>query len=426
MFDMELRFVNRQHELRELDAHAAEGGLLVVYGRRRVGKTRLLTHWLEKRRGLYSQAIEASKEQQLEQLVADVRGGLELALTPRTLGELLEVLDAGSRDFVLCLDEFPYLAASDPSLPSVLQRWLDHRRRKRSALILAGSSTRMMNDLFLNRSAPLFGRARKVLEVPPMSYAAFCKACGQSPVARDAFTRFAMVGGVPRYWEMVRRHQSPIELADELFFGTSPMLEFEPARLLRDENVAGLTAPAVLEAIGRGAHKPSEIAARLSTAQTNLSRQFQVLLDARLLHRELPFGESARSTKRTLYRISDPTLRFWFHVYSPHRSRWRSYSDEQKTKLLDDHASTIFEDQLRAHWPGAARYWEGDAEFDLVREEQRRLVVSEVKWSALSAAERAGQTRALTARFARSALGRSHPGATFEVLDQRALRLLAG
>lgn len=253
---MELDFVNRAEELRLLDDHAAEGGLLVVFGRRRVGKTRLLTHWLRRRQGLYSQAIEASKEQQVAQVFEDLKPGLATSLTPRTFAELLELVDLQPKDLVLCLDEFPYLVAADPSLPSVLQRWLDHRKRKRGSLILSGSSTRMMNDLFLNRSAPLFGRARRIVEVAPMSYRAFCKACGQNPAARESFVRFSLVGGVPKYWEMVRRGQDSVALAEELFFGSAPALEFEPARLLKDEGVSGLTAPAVLEAVGRGANKP--------------------------------------------------------------------------------------------------------------------------------------------------------------------------
>lgn len=421
---MELDFVNRAEELRLLDEHVAEGGLLVVFGRRRVGKTRLLTHWLRRRQGLYSQAIEASKEQQVAQVFEDLRPGLTTTLVPRTFSELLELVDLQPKDLVLCLDELPYLVASDPSLPSVLQRWLDHRKRKRGSLILSGSSTRMMNDLFLNRSAPLFGRARRIVEIAPMSYRAFCKACGQNPSSRESFVRFSLVGGVPKYWELLRRGQDSVALAEELFFGSAPALEFEPTRLLKDEGVSGLTAPAVLEAVGRGAHKPSEIAGRLGTPQTNLSRLLQVLLDARLLQRELPFGESVRSTKRTLYRIADPTLRFWFHVYSPHRSRWRTYAREEKAKLLEDHASTVFEDQLRGLWPGSARYWEAGVELDVVREERHGLVVSEVKWAALSKPEKNGLQQQLEARFRQTTLGRAQPQVRFEVLDASALRLL--
>lgn len=422
---MELEFVNRKRELAELDRHARDGGLLVAFGRRRVGKTRLLTHWLKRHQGLYTQAIEASKEQQLAQVYEDLTAHLGTNLVPRSFGDLLELLDLGPRDVVLCVDEFPYLVASDPSLPSVVQRWLDHRRRKGSALVLTGSSTRMMNDLFLNRGAPLFGRARRFLDIAPMSYAAFCGACRLNPVAHDSFARFSLVGGVPHYWELMRRGHSPVDVAEDLFFGPSPALEFEPSRLLADEGVSGMNAPAALEAIGRGAHKPSEIAARLGTAQTNLSRLFQILLDARLVSRQLPYGESIRSTKRSLYTITDPTLRFWYSVYSPHRSRWHTYPAAQRQKLVGDHAATIFEDRIRARWPDAQRYWESDVELDVVRVEGKGLVVGEVKWRSVSKAERASLRDALEAKFRRTTLAKKFSNARFEVFDVGALKELA-
>lgn len=421
---MRLNFVNRARELHELEEHARAGGLLVVFGRRRVGKTRLLTHWLARHRGLYSQAIEASKEQQLAQVFEDVRHGLPAGVEPRAFSELLELLDLQSKKFILCLDELPYLVTSDASLPSVLQRWLDHRKSHRSSVILAGSSTRMMNDLFLNRGAPLFGRARKILEIAPMGYGAFCKACHQDSAAKESFIRFSLVGGVPKYWEQVTSNQSVVALAEALFFGFSPALEFEPSRLLKDEGITGVNAPSVLEAIGRGAHKPSEIAARLATQQTNLSRLFAVLIDARLISRELPFGESLRSTKRALYRLIDPTLRFWFAVYSPHRSRWSTYSLEMKRKLLEDHASTVFEDCVRARWPSSARWWEADLEIDCVRLEGDELVVSEVKWATLSSVQRASLQAALEAKFQRTPLSSKYPNARFEVLDTTTLASL--
>jgi AAA+ ATPase superfamily predicted ATPase len=329
--------------------------------------------------------------------------------------------------WILCLDEFPYLVNSDPSLPSVLQRWLDHSQPKQSLLLLSGSSTRMMNDLFLNRSAPLYGRARKLVHVRPMSYAAFCGACRLNPAEPESFSQFSIVGGIPKYWEFVDPKASALELAEKLFFGFAPYLDQEPARILRDEGIAGLNALSLLEAVGRGAEKPSEIAARLGTAQTNLSRLLQQLLDASILELELPYGESVRSTKRTHYRIQDPALRFWFRVYSPHRSRWHDYSDHQKQKLLNDHASTVFEDFCRLQFTDATRYWEGDLEFDLVRSESRdgelpTLVISEVKWKRLTLAERRQIERKLAATWQRSALKHKHANVIFEVLDSSILR----
>ena len=191
-----------------------------------------------------------------------------------------------------------------------------------------------------------------------MHYGAFCQACGLKPADDQSFERFSLVGGIPKYWEFVDAKASALQLADELFFGFAPYLDQEPTRILRDEGIAGLNAVSVLEAIGRGAEKPSEIAARLGTAQTNISRLLQQLLDASILEREIPFGENLRSTKRTLYRIQDPSLRFWFRVYSPHRTRWQQYDKQKKTRLLHEHAATVFEDFCRQQYVEAARYWE--------------------------------------------------------------------
>jgi len=415
-----MEFVNRDAELRELDAAAKRGGLLVVFGRRRVGKTRLLRQWLQSRDGLYSQAIEAQRDLQIQQVFADLRPQLETQLVPKTWPELLEILALQKRRWVVCLDEFPYLTAVDASLPSQLQKWLDHSLPRGCLLIVTGSSTRMMNDLFLHRAAPLYGRAQKLLHVQPMDYAAYCDACDLRPGEPESFEKFACVGGIPKYWEFLEPGQDVVALAESLYFDYAPYMEQEPQRILRDEGVIGLNAAAVLEAVGRGAERPSEIAARMGTAQTNLSRLLQQLLDASILTRELPFGESVRSTKKTLYRINDPTMRFWFRVYSPHQSRWRTYAATEKRKLIHDHAATVFEDFCRARFAGGQRYWERDIELDLVApdpNDAKRLFVAEVKWRSLSAGERKNTLRQLESKWSRCTLRSRYPRVRFEVID---------
>jgi hypothetical protein len=422
---MDFDFVNRERELEELEEAARSGGLFVVYGRRRVGKTRLLRRWLQRRGGLYSQAIEASPEVQIQQVFRDLRPALGTEIVPKTWGELLEILALRKGRWALCVDEFPYLTAADPSLPSRLQSWLDHAIPRGCLLVLAGSSTRMMHDLFLHRAAPLYGRARKLLHVEPMDYAAFCRACGQEPGDLESFEKFSCVGGIPKYWEFVEPRQDPVELAESLYFGFAPYMEEEPQRLLRDEAFAGRNALAVLEAVGRGAERPSEIAGRLGLPQTSLSRLLQQLLDASILERDLPYGESTRSTKKVLYRIQDPTLRFWFRVYSPHRSLWRTIPAGERRKLIHDHASTVFEDFCRRRFPGAGRHWERDVEIDIVApdpEDRRGLVVAEAKFRRLSEPERKSALGGLEAAWARCSLAARHPRVRFEVLDARVLR----
>ncbi|HOW64434.1 MAG TPA: ATP-binding protein [Candidatus Paceibacterota bacterium] len=417
---MNMKFVNREAELRELDAAAKHGGLLVVFGRRRVGKTRLMRQWLQAHNGLYSQAIEAQRDLQIQQVFADLRPQLETQLVPKTWPEMLEILSLQKRRWALCLDEFPYLTAVDSSLPSQLQKWLDHALPPGCLLLVAGSSTNMMHDLFLHRAAPLYGRARKLLQVLPMDYAAFCDACGLRRSDADSFEKFACVGGIPKYWEFVEAGQDAVALAESLYFDYAPYMEQEPQRLLRDEGVIGLNALAVLEAVGRGAERPSEIASRLGTAQTNLSRLLLQLIDASILTRELPFGGSVRTTKKILYRIQDPTMRFWFRVFSPHQSRWRIYAAAEKRKLIHDHAATVFEDVCRARFPGAQRYWEGNVELDLVApdpDDPKRLLVAEVKWRRLTAAERQNVLRQLESKWAHCSLRTRHPNVHFDVLD---------
>jgi hypothetical protein len=417
---MQLPFVNREPELRQLEAAARKGGLVVVYGRRRIGKTRLLRHWLQTRDGLYSQAIEAQRDLQIQQVFQDLRTRLETQIVPKTWPELLEILSLQKRRWALCLDEFPYLTAVDSSLPSQLQKWLDHSLPAGCLLILAGSSTRMMHDLFLHRAAPLYGRATKLLQIRPMEFVAFCEARGLRFADLESFEKFACVGGIPKYWEFVESGEDAVALAESLYFDLAPYMEQEPQRILRDEGVTGLNALAVLEAVGRGAERPSEIASRLGTAQTNLSRLLQQLLDASILTRELPFGESVRSTKKILYRIADPTIRFWFRVYSPHQTLWRTYAEEQKRKLIHDHAATVFEDFCRSQFAGAQRYWERGVELDLVApdpEDRKGLIVAEVKWRHLSSAERKNVLRQLESKWSRCSLRAKHPQVRFEVFD---------
>lgn len=425
-------FVDRTAELAELDGLVRHHGLVVVFGRRRIGKTKLLGEWLRRRGGLYSQAIEGNAMLQLAQVHADLRGGLGVAIEPKTWQEMFALFDAHKGRLVVCIDEFPYLVTADPTLPSVLQRWLDHRKKRDVLLIVAGSSTRMMNAMFLDANAPLYGRALKILGIGPIAFRHFCRYMHLQPGQRS-FQLFSLVGGVPKYWEWLEvaaggRRKDPIEIAERMFFSPLGWMEDEPRRVLADERLAGLPASSVLEAIGRGAHRPNEIAGRLGVAQTTLSKLFQALLDASLVIRDIPFGASERDPKRTLYRLGDPALRFWFSVYSPHRSRWSTYDRAAKAELLSAHYGAVLEDWVRSVHPGARRYWDGVVEFDMVREERHgggsRLVVSEVKWRA-SPAETQRLRAQLAARFERSPLARTHRDVRFEIIDASELPRLA-
>lgn len=424
---MALGFTNRVTELKELDRLHKKGGLIVLYGRRRVGKSRLIQEWLKKKKNiLYSQTIEGHPELQLGQVFADLKQALNTSITPKSWSELFELIEYQEEHMILCIDEFPYLVQSDSSVPSIFQKWIDTSKKKNITIILCGSSNKMMHDIFLDGSAPLYGRAKKTINLEPMSYKEFTKALRLDVKKPASFELFALVGGVPKYWEFIDAKLNPVKQATELYFDFAPYMQHEPRRILRDEGITGLNPLSVLEAIGRGSERASEIASRLGMPQTNLSRVFFQLIDTGVLERVIPFGESARSSKKSMYKILDPALRFWYRAYSPHRSRWSSYSNVEKQKLIHDHAASVYEDYWRKKYPESQKYWEADIEFDMLRKvsgSKNGVILSEIKWSTLSSSSKNRLENELLQKWENCRLSKKYSLEGVEIIDDTKLAL---
>lgn len=386
---MKLEFVNREKELALLEKHFHKRGLLIVYGRRRVGKTALIKRWTQKRGGMYSQAIEAYPAVQIQQIYLDIKAQLGSEIVPKSWGEMFELIDRVKGPLVFCIDEFPYLVEADDSVSSLFQKWIDHTKKRDLILILCGSSQRTMLREFLSPGAPLYGRAERVIRLEPMDYFSFCSITGCSVKEIESFVKFSLVGGIPKYWSFVNSSVTTERLAEELYFDSGALLENEPRRLLIDENVNGLLPWSVLELIGRGVNRISEVAARMEVKQGQLSKVLELLIEVSLINRQVSFGERMQNSKKTLYKLFDPMLMFWFGVYSPFRSRWFSLSSKERRQLLYLHASRVFEDIIRQGVIGAHRYWDNHLELDLVFEERdsKRLCVGEVKFTKLTSKE---------------------------------------
>ncbi|MEW6742225.1 MAG: DUF234 domain-containing protein [Planctomycetota bacterium] len=304
----------------------------------------------------------------------------------------------------IIFDEFPYLVQASPELPSVLQRWLDHEAREaRLVVAVAGSSQRMMQGFVLSKDAPLYGRAREILEIRPLPAACLTEAFPGLTVSELVQTH-ASWGGVPRYWELaVEESGSPRERVESLILDPLGPLHREPDHILIEEIPSALEVRPVLDAIGSGVHRVSEIAGRLGRPATSLSRPLDRLLGMGLIKRELPFGESERS-RRSLYRMNDPFFRLWFRVVAPHRAYLASNDRRARRLLLDrywgDLVAESWEELCRTTlpslglttrlgqagpWGAASRWWGGaESEWDVVAESLSgdRLLLGEARWSA--------------------------------------------
>jgi AAA+ ATPase superfamily predicted ATPase len=399
-----LPFLDRGEELSRLRAvvRATDGGMAVLYGRRRCGKSRLMQQALQGCPAVYYVGDEregALQRAALATEIARLLPGFASVGYPDWEALLSRFWREAPRRAVLALDEFPSLVGADAAIPSLLQKLVD-RPGARPHLVLAGSSQRLMQGLVLDRSAPLFGRAREILEIAPLPAGWIKRALGVSDDVR-AVEAYALWGGVPRYWELAARFDGPLAAFEALVLSPLGVLHDEPRRLLLDDVRETAQPMSVLALIGAGCHRLSEIAGRLGKPATSLARPLAVLVELGLVRRELPFGTSLKDTKRTAYLLADPFLRAWFAFVEPNRSRLEaglaSAVAREVRAALPRHVSTVWEDIVRASVPrashlgrryGPASSWWGPGldrqplELDVVAASTSgsELLVGEVKW----------------------------------------------
>jgi uncharacterized protein len=409
-----LPFLDRDEEaarLRRL-VESREGSLGVLYGRRRCGKSRLLREVLPAERSVYYVGDERESALQRASLATEVArllSGFDQVTYPDWNALLARFWNEARPGTVLALDEFPALAEAARELPSVLQKYLDRFPERRLHLLLAGSSQRMMQGLVLDRTAPLFGRAAEILKISPLEAGWILRALRLSHPAR-AVEAYSVWGGTPRYWELAADHPDLASSVRALVLSPLGVLHEEPSRLLLDDLRDTAQAASILSLIGQGCHRASEIAARLGKPATSLSRPLQRLLEMDLIARETPFGSEPRGSKRTLYRIADPFLRYWFRFVEPDRSRLEARQiaavERDIARRFAHHAGEVWEELARRSvprlgcfgksWGPASRWWGSGLdrqplEVDLVAESETgdSILVGEVKWSATADVARA-------------------------------------
>ena len=319
---MRLPFLDRENEQSRLRRFLAgeAGRLTVVFGRRRCGKSTLL----QRVRGEADLYFLADQRDSLLQIQAV---GVEAdRLLPgfgagryATWDALLAALHArvpGRMNVIL--DEFPYLVAGAPELPSMIQGYLDQPGPRRLSFVLCGSAQRMMQGLVLDRTAPLYGRSEEILRIEALSAGWLPAALGVDGAA--AIEAYSVWGGVPRYWELAKAFAGLFPAIEERVLDRQGVLHDEPAGLLLDELRTAGQATSLLSLIGGGCNRLSEIAGRMGRPAGSLTRPLANLIELGYVRREAPFGEAGRGGKRTLYRLDDPFLAFYFRFVEPARS----------------------------------------------------------------------------------------------------------
>lgn len=396
-------FVNRLKEKDRLTKafHKSDPQLIIVYGRRRCGKSALLRNVLPEGSIYFSADLRESRLQinafanQANQFIKD----FNRVIYPDWESVLLSLNRSLSRLTTICIDEFPYLVRNSPELPSVIQKLTDNNSLNKIHLVLCGSSQQMMQSMIMDSASPLYGRCNEVLRIDPMPAFYLSQFLGLAPV--DTVTEYAVWGGVPRYWEIRATSPDFKEAIKYHVLDKNGILNEEPERLFLDEMRTSIQAYSVIALIAGGCHRLSEIAARLNKPATQLSRILQFLVDLKYIHRELPYGESWKNSKKSLYKVRDPFLDFYFRFLVPNKSMLEFGMVDQVWEniqtQLDQYVSFHWEELCRKAVPmltisgkkymPASRWWGNlsgqNTEIDIMADsiDKTTVLIGEVKWS---------------------------------------------
>ena len=398
-----MKFVNRieESELLRKTLNAEKASFVVVYGRRRLGKSTLLRRVLSPNDCYFmaDQTEEIHQREMLAKVIGEVIPGFDKVVYP-DWEVLFDTLNArADKKFTLCFDEFPYLVSSCPGLPSILQKILDSKTLKFN-LIICGSSQQLMYGLVLDSASPLYGRADAILKIAPIKLPYIQEALGLSDI--ETIEEYAVWGGVPRYWELRETDNSLIDSIKSKLFSVNGTLYEEPLKLFKDYISDVVKTSIIMSYVGSGANRLSEIAGRCGEPATNLSRPLSKLLTLGYLEKDIPFGENEKNSKKSLYKIGDSLMNFYFRFVVPNRS----FIELGRMAPLLAALDTQFASFVAGYWErlcreavsgneidgityGMARRWWGNVsrtesmEFDVVAESLNKeyLLVGECKWT---------------------------------------------
>ena len=399
--------VDRGSELAELRTAIEERPALVVMrGRRRVGKSYLLSIAFAGERVLGFQADEQDERGHLDLFAREAARLLPGAprLTFASWDEALDFVDVAVRSAPLCLvlDEFQWLARAQPALPSILQRFWDRWQRDQAPIVIAvaGSALSFMEGL-LGADSPLYGRASYRPLLSPLDYrqaAGFTNRTDPEQLLR----RFAMLGGTPQYQAWAGDLPLKRMLSERILAPGRPLYD-DPLHLLRAGE--GIRSPgsylSVLWSVARGDTRFSEIANRTGMRGPTLTDRLERLRKLGYLTVRVP-SEPKDQSRRGTYQVDDPYFRFWFRYVFPNRSRLElGRVAEVAAEIeadLDNHLGRIFEECCRV-WigryatgdlvgaiGGVGAWWtrDGSVEVDVAAHHDGRFVLlGSVKWSTM-------------------------------------------
>lgn len=403
-------FIGRERELNSLNKLYVSGKFefVVIYGRRRVGKTALINQFIRNKKAIYFMGVESNARQNLENLSRNIleysAKGQEGSVFLSFQTALEHVFQLAKEErLVLAIDEYPYLARSSRSLASTLQFLIDrYKDESRLMLILCGSSMSYMEDHVLAYKAPLYGRRTAQMKIQPFDFADTCRYF-ENFSGEDKALIYGIVGGTPQYLLQMDDRLSVEDNIKNTFLNPTSSLFEEPENLLKQEVREPALYNAIITAIATGSSRMAEISTKVGENTSVCASYLKNLIALGLVRRESPYGEKA--SRKSIYSIDDNMFRFWYRFIPEYSSVIaRGAADMAYRRMephLSDYMGNVFEEICKQYlwkllldgkspveFKELGRWWGTDpsahsqAEIDIMGDQDKDTALfGECKWT---------------------------------------------
>lgn len=321
-----MNFLGREKEILDLEKeYARDGGFVVIYGRRRIGKTTLIKQFIKSKTAFYFLATKEVESQSMKRFAGVIaRTTGNSVMQKAAFSDWLDLFQAvadykPNEKKVLVIDEFPYLVKVNDSFPSILQNaWNEILKDSNVMLILCGSLISMMKKHALSYESPLYGRRTAQMRIAPLPFTTVYE--NQKLSFEEAAEQYSITGGVPKYMEFFSDGQPLYEQIKENVLSKNGFLYEEPNFLLTDEVQVPTNYFSIIKVIADGNHKLGTIAGILGLETSALTPYLKTLSELGFIEKQVPVTEkNAEKTRKGLYFISDNFLRFWFRYVYPYK-----------------------------------------------------------------------------------------------------------
>lgn len=399
-----MKFVNRKQELEQLNElnQTNESNLVVIYGKRRVGKTELIKQFVKDKNSIYYLADKRPEQEQLRSISEKVGNKFEDDfLEKRGVDNWIDLFTYLKQNLnqplVLALDEFPYLVENNSALPSLFQKgWDEYLQNLPIFLILCGSSISMMEQEVLAKKSPLYGRRTGQLLLHPFSFYQLKQFWSKKSFS-EFLKYYTITGGTPSYLLQLNKDLSIEENVKKHILDRNSFLFREPEFILREELREPRKYMSILHAIAYGNTKFGEIVNETEIDSSSIYPYLSKLRELRLIEKRIPATiENPEKFRRSTYHLQDNFFKFWFQFVHPYKSElelenkdlaWSKF--EQKFKYLQAEVyEKITQEIIRKHqeklfkFEQVGQWWDKENELDLLsfNNRENKILFGEAKW----------------------------------------------